>query len=254
VTGVPETYEQRVLAPVLAINGHAAVSHRSAARILELRGNARYGGIDITTTRTTGARIAKARVHRSAIFDRHDTVGTRTGIPVTRPERTVIGVGALMPEAAGRVIDAAIHAGFTTYDRLWLYLERYSGKGCPGAAAVKAELLRRDPRERPAESTLEDDWIDTLATRGVTGLVKQHTVMTEEGEKRIDLAAPWRMVGLEFDSKLWHVSEEDYRRDRRKRYLLTRAGYRIYPVTEFDRVERPDEIAADLKRELGIAA
>lgn len=71
--------------------------------------------------------------------------------------------------------------------------------------------MRRDPRERPAESTLEDEWIEALALRGVTGLVRQFEVMTEDGPKRVDVAKPEVRRGIELDSKIWHASEESTR-------------------------------------------
>lgn len=183
-------YEQKVLAPVLPVRGLVAVSQRSAARLWCLRGNATYGAVDITIAGDGRPRIKNARVHRSSIFDRHDIVTTRDGIPITRRERTFIGYAAQAPAAAGRAVDTAIYAGLTTYDRLWLYLSRYSGPGCPGSAAVKEALMKRHPFERPSESTLEDEWIETLAARGITGLVRQYVVSTVDGPKRIDLAAP----------------------------------------------------------------
>lgn len=106
--------------------------------------------------------------------------------------------------------------------------------------------MRRDPCERPSESDLERAWIAALAAHGVVGWIPQHEVMTEDGRRRIDLAHEVAPIGLEFDSRLWHSSEEDYRRERRKRYLLAKAGYRIFPVTEFDLEERVPEVAADV--------
>lgn len=117
LAGSPACYEQRVLAPLLAVRGLAAVSHRSAARLLGLRGNATYGEVHITVPTATRARVTRARLHQSLVLDRHDVQTTRDGLTITRPERTVIGYGASAPGAAGRAVDAAIHGGLTTYDR-----------------------------------------------------------------------------------------------------------------------------------------
>lgn len=246
VAGAIDTYEQRVLAPLLATRHLAAASHATAARLIGLRGYEKHRQVHVTVRRPGDPRRSRATVHRSFTFDKIDIENASGLIPVTRAERTVIGCAELRAGAAGAAIDAAILGGRTTYDRLWRYLTRYGGPGCPGSGPVKRALIERDPRERPAESDLERVWIDALAAQGIVGLVKQLPVRTEDGVLRIDLAHPVLPVGIEFDSRLWHSSEADYRRERRKRYLLARAGYRILPVTEFDLHERAGEIASDL--------
>lgn len=246
VAGAPSSTEARIYAPILAANGVAAASHGTGARLLGVRGYESHRGIDISVERKVNLRFKGAALHRSHVLEPIDVVTTQSGIPVTRPERTIITAAAQRPANAGLLIERSILQGLTTHDRLWHYLSRYSGPGCPGSRVTRQALMKRDPRDRPPESTLEEEWIRTLAAYGVTGLVRQHPVDTEDGEKRIDLSRPELMIGLEIDSRLWHSTEDDYRRERRKRYLLAKAGFRIFPVTEFDRHERVAEIANDL--------
>lgn len=214
---------------------------------MELRGHAKQTGIHVTVHRTGHpGRTTKAHIHRSDICQRIDVVNASSPIPLTRPERAVIGCAELEPNRTAAAIDAAVLRRRTTYDRLWRYLSHFGGPGCPGSAAVKEVLMRRDPRSGPTESDLEDAWIAALADHGVVGLVAQLPVETEDGTLRIDLGHPVHPIGLEFDSRIWHSSEEDYRRERRKRYPLAKAGYRIFPVTEFDLHERVPDIATDV--------
>lgn len=253
VTGHPSTFEQQVLGPILSVHGLAAASHGTAARLLGLRGFERHNALHVTVPRQLDPTFAKAEAHRSLILERADL--TMVGaIPTVRPERAIITAAAERPRTAGGLIDSALLAGLTTCDRLWRYLGRYGGPGCPGAAAVRAQLLRRAPLQAPTESALEDAWLAALEARGLTGWVRQHPIATDDGIVRIDLARPDDQVAVEVDSRLWHSSEADYRRERRKRYLLARLGYRLFPVTEFDLHERVDEVAADLHAAIRRAA
>lgn len=247
VGGAPTVHEQRILAPILASPHLAAASHVTAARLIGFRGFANRTEVHITTGRDRGhQRAGGATVHRSYVFGPADLERVGGIIPITRPERTIIGTAELRPGWAGKLIDEAVLGGRTTVDRLWRYLTRFGGPGCPGSGPVREALEARVPHQRPAESDLERDWIAALAIRGIAGWITQVPVVTDDGVIRIDLGHPTLPVGLEFDSRLWHSSEADYRRERRKRYLLARAGYRIFPVTEFDLHERIGEIAADL--------
>lgn len=247
IPGAPlHTVEARTVATILQTRGLAAASHVTAARLLDLRGWAREEAVHVTVPRTAHPRSVRAVVHRSEPFDRVDVIRPTSAIPLTRPERIVIGVAELHPAQATAAIDEAVLRGHTTVDRLWRYLTRYGGRGCPGSEAVKVALERKAPRERPTESDLERAWINALREHGLSGWVPQLPVRTDDGVVRVDLAHSWHPIGLEFDSRLWHSSEDDYRRERRKRYTLAKAGYRIFPVTEFDLSERVAVVAADV--------
>lgn len=247
VAGAPiDAYECQVAVPLLLTRGLSAASHVTAARLTGMRGWADARGRHVTVARPANPRVGSVHVHRSEILSPVDLIERSAAIPLTRPERTVVGIAELRPDRADAAVDEAILGGLTTTERLWRYLSRYGGAGCPGSAAVKEVLLRRDPRQRPAESDLERAWIAALAVHGITGWVPQLEVVTDDGSRRIDLAHPIAPVGIEFDSRLWHSSERDYRRDRAKRYALAKAGYRIFPVTEFDLHERVAEVAQDV--------
>lgn len=247
VAGAPiDAYECQVAVPLLLSGALCSASHLTAARLAGMRGWAGVRARHVTVARPADLSVRGVEVHRSEIFSSVDLVQRSAVIPLTRPERTVIGIAEVQPGRAAAAVDEAILGGFTTIERLWKYLTRYGGPGCPGSAAVKEVLARRNPCERPSESDLERAWIAALAAHGVAGWIPQYEVMTEDGRRRIDLAHSVAPIGLEFDSRLWHSSEEDYRRERRKRYLLAKAGYRIFPVTEFDLEERVPEVATDV--------
>lgn len=246
VPGAPlDTVEGRAAAAILQTRHLAAASHVTAARLHGLRGWARETSVHITAVRAANPRLPSGTLHRSEVLEPIDVVRAHAPIPLVRPERAVIGVAELQPGRARAVIDEAILAGLTTPDRLWRYLTRFGGRGAPGSGAVKEVLEGKAPRERPTESDLERQWIRVLAAHGLWGWVPQLEVRTPDGVFRIDLAHPVLPVGLEFDSRIWHSSEEDYRRERRKRYALAKAGYRILPVTELDLHERAATVATD---------
>lgn len=247
VAGAPtESFEATAAAAILQTPRLAAASHVTAARLLGMRGWSRETAVHVTVPRPAHPRSDRAEIHRSEIFDRSDIVQPSAVIPLTRPERTIVGIVELQPARATAALDEATLSGLTTTDRLWRYLTRYGGRGCPGAAATKEALHRKAPRERPHESDLEREWVAALHRFGLRDWRPQVEVITDDGKFRLDLAHARHPVVVEFDSRLWHSSEEDYRRERRKRYALAKAGYRLFPVTEFDLHERAGDVAADL--------
>lgn len=245
VCGYPSSFEQQVLAPVLACAGPAAASHGTAARLLGLRGFDRHAAIHVSVPRAHDPSFTRARPHRSLILDRHD-IRPVEGIATVRPERAIITAAAERPRSAGALIDSAVLARLSTYERIWRYLGRYGGPGCTGSAAVRAALDRRAPLQPPTESALEDAWLEALERGGLTGWVRQHPVRASSGALRLDLARPDELIAVEIDSRLWHSSEADYQRERRKRFELAKIGYLVFPVTEFDLHERVDEVITDL--------
>src|SRR5438105_9717603 len=88
--GAPETWEQAVMAPCLAIPG-ATASHRAAAALWEIPEIAPRP--ETTVLRWHGIRLDGVDVHRAERLDSRDRVW-RSRIPVTSLPRTVIDLSS----------------------------------------------------------------------------------------------------------------------------------------------------------------
>src|SRR2546430_704737 len=88
VAGSPRSYEQAVLAAVLAAGSHAVASHATAAILWELP-FVEALAVELTTPRPHWARMPGVRAHRTVAFLRCEhTVHRR--IPVTSVARTLV--------------------------------------------------------------------------------------------------------------------------------------------------------------------
>ena len=246
VPGAPPSYEQRALAACLAGGAGAAVSHRSAARLWGLRGAA-SPRVEITVPGTSGPRLAMSMVHRSRMLDAVD-VRIHEGIAVTRPERTLVDVTAVVStDAAIGMLESAVHLGLTTPDHIWRYLSRYGGPGCRGAGQLRTLLVARGPTARPTESALEDLALRVLFHAGAPPPVRQFVIRGPDGQViRVDIAYPPVRLAIEVDSARWHSDSESFRRDRAKWNLLTSLGWTLIVVTDFDLHERPDRVGLEV--------
>lgn len=241
VASVPDTFEQRVVAACLAAGPGAAASHRTAARLWSLRGAA-SDKVEITVAGSAQPRLHRTVVHRSQVFGAVDRRAV-AGIPVTRPERTLIDAAAVVPEpAACGYLESALAGGLTTLDRVWSYLSRYGGPGRRGSGVMRRILADRHPRGRPTESGLEDRAVAVIRRSGAPAPVRQYPF----GPYRLDFAYPELGVAVEVDSARWHSDIASYRRDRQKWNLLAANGWTLLIVTEFDLDERPAGVVADL--------
>lgn len=246
VAGWPASFDQRIWAAVLAAGPGAVASHQSAARLWGLRGAA-SDRVEVAVPGTALPRLRAARVHRSALLESPDKRVHR-GISLTRPERTLVDCAAVVPGSlAGGMVESAVHMGLTTIDRAWTYLSRYGGPGVAGSRALRGILLERQLGGGPTESALEDLALGVLRRHGLPPPVRQHWIVDPGGPRvRVDLAYPALRCAVEVDSARWHSDSVRYRADRAKWNLLTRLGWALVILTEFDLRERPPLAALDV--------
>jgi predicted transcriptional regulator of viral defense system len=105
VPGSLRTWEQGVMAAVLAAGAGAAASHRSAGALLGIPGFPRRGTLELTVIRPKRYRDAGATVHQSTqLPDSHVT--RLDGIPSTRAARTLVDLaGTPPPRQTERAVD-----------------------------------------------------------------------------------------------------------------------------------------------------
>lgn len=152
IPGSVATWEQRVMAQVLATGPFAAASPRSAAALWRLPGF-RPGPVEVTQGRGPSSRNPCAGLHDSRFLPPHQ-VRTVEGIPTVRPERTLLDLcGCVHPRRAERALDNALAMDFTTVQQLGLMLAETGRRGRTGAALLRRILATRTTDNVPRRAS-----------------------------------------------------------------------------------------------------
>jgi very-short-patch-repair endonuclease len=193
--GAPVTWYQRVLASCLAADGVA--SHRTAAMLLGL-GLWPGDVVELTVAPNRRYRSDVAKVHRS-IDDPHVDARTIEGIPVTSVRRTLLDLGAVVPQdRLEKCVERAFFRGMTSAGALWAYIDEVGRQGRRGVQPLRAVLELRG-RVPATESDLETEMLQLLRRAGLPEPVRQHEVVVASRRFRIDLAYPDLKIAIEID-------------------------------------------------------
>jgi very-short-patch-repair endonuclease len=245
VVAAPRSFEQALMAACLATGGVA--SHRAAAALLTLRGIEKPP-VEITVAGGSHRALEGVVIHHAQSLRAVD-LAKFAGIPMTKPARTLLDLGAVASNLVQGAAEDALFRGMVSVDGLWRVLERSGGRGRRGAAVLRRILEARDPAQAPTESTLEDEIVAVLRRFGLPEPVRQHKV-PRPGRKplRLDIAYPAELVDIEGDGLRWHTSTQDAQRDRERANFLVTLGYVILRFTVDDVRRRPGEVAGQVEK------
>ena len=242
----PRTWEQAVLASVLAAGAGAVASHGIAAAIHGFpdadRPSPAIRAVSVPPDREP--RLQRVPVHRVILPESHVT--EVDGIPVTTYERTLVDSTALL--SLGQLARALDH-GIVT-NRVRLRSMQCTLDALPAGPGRRPGVLRkllaeRAPESEKSDSTPEIRVLSAIRAAGLPMPTPQYWV-TVSGERfRFDAAYPAARLGLEYQGWDPHRSrsafDKDYRRDR----LLSIAGW---TVLYFTSACSNDDIVADVTR------
>jgi Protein of unknown function (DUF559) len=231
--------EGRWMAAVLACGRGAALSHRSAAHLHELRATSRTG-IDVIVPGAHERRHHGIDAHRSSHLTTDDltTVGS---IPVTTIARMLLDLAAVVDQrAVERVIGEAVDRG--TFD-LWTVNDQLDrNPKHPGVPRLRAAL-------GPDRAGLTDSELEELfvAIWWPTGLPRPQTrfhIDPEDGGLliRADFAWPQAKFNLETDGGRYHNPEHHRGRDYRRDQRLKRAQWEVLRVGDDQFNAEPDSV------------
>lgn len=240
--GTPSTWEARALAACLSAGSDAAVSHRTAGACLGLL-DVRTTTIEVTVPHERrlgdhGERI----VHRARTFGQDD-IRYVAGIPVTRPERTIVDLaGVLDAGQLEAVVDTALRRRLVSIKRLRRYI-RDRGLGRHRGVGRLRRVL--DDRERGVpEGELERRFLHLLDRHRLPHPTRQHRVR----RYRIDFAYPDQRVAIELDDYGSHSGVGRFRSDRRRQNVLVLEDWRVLRFTWDDVTRDPDGVRRTLLR------
>lgn len=244
VSGTPETWHQRLIAACLA--GPAVASHRAAGRLWDFPGMT-GDLVEVTALRHRRRKPNDVTWHESYHLTDRD-VARVEGIPVTRPIRTFVDLGAVLsPDELETVLNEGIRRNLLSVSSIWRRLEAF-GPLRRGNATVRAVLHRHVPERRPPESVLETRFLQLVRSAGLPEPVPQFQVKLVDGAVvRLDFAYPQLKVAIELDGSLYHSGVAKKKRDRQRDNQLGTIGWRVLRFDWDDVTRTPDDVLATMR-------
>jgi predicted transcriptional regulator of viral defense system len=230
--------EGRWLAAVLACGDHAALSHRSAAHLHELRATTR-NGIDVIVAGTMPHRHAGVDLHRSVNLAENDVTTVR-GVPVTTVARTLLDLAAVVSRhQLARALYQADLLRALDVRAIARQLDR--NPRAHGAGRLRTEL---DLPADSSDSPLADRFL--AAWRASGGPEPEREPYIDAGDGGIPLRPDfvWRepRVAVETDGRGSHDTRHAFEDDRLRDQRLSGAGWVVIRVTDRQLRGDPDRI------------
>lgn len=252
VLGLPgggDTWEQKILAGVLASGPVSAASHRAASRLWDLR--TVDSDVEVSIRFPRRCRLDGVVVHRSRDLEPEDITEV-AGIPVTTPERTICDLGLVFPEhEVARILHHSIATGLVTPRDLWNMRLRTSKQGRNGTGVLERVLLELPEMAEHTESGLEIMFLDLCLRNGALSPSLQVPVKVRGQVFRLDFAWPQERVFVEIDGARFHSTPEQLQEDARRQNLLVAAGWIPIRFRFEDLRDQPARCARILQSTLG---
>jgi very-short-patch-repair endonuclease len=204
--------------------------------------------IDVTVPARRRPRPHGVVVHRSQLTGPGEHT-RRKEIAVARPNRALLGVAAVAPDAVLTVaVDEAVRRGLTAIQPLLHYLERPEVARFPGRGRIRR--LVRDRVTGVPESVLESMTLELIERYALPAPTRQHRAVTSGTTVRFDLAYPDARVAIEADGQGPHASRWQQDHDRHNATELSE--WRVLRFTYKDVKARPSYVAFTIADALGL--
>lgn len=190
------------------------------------------------------------RVHRSDDTGAID-VGTRSGLPITTAERTVIDIA----RRAGRryllaAVDSGIRDRVLDEDRLHRRIVALRSQGKHGIPRL-LDVLERREMARGGESWLERRFLELLLDECLPQPLTQQVLDEVNGRQvRVDCRFPGTNVVVEVLGYAWHRTVLQMNRDAERMNALIAKGFHPYQFTYDQIVRDPASVARTVRAAL----
>ena len=226
------TWHQRVIEAVRSGGDGALASHRTAAALWGLDGSTRGVPEIVTPRQLRSWAVDLGRRHESKDLHLAEPA-ERDGIPCTGLVRTLVDLGAVLPlERVQQAVDDAVRREVCSWDDLLHALALHSRKGRNGLGTLRAIL------EDCYGTDIPDSHFNRLVERllvahGLPHPTVEHVVRDASGREigRLDLAFTPQLVGIELDSRRYHLNAQAFEHDRQRQNQLELAGWMILRYT-----------------------
>jgi hypothetical protein len=230
VAGAPRTWEQDLMAAVLAGGPGTVASHYSAAGLHGFPDGTREA-IEVTVRPGTQPRLTGVRAHRPTLLPDHDVTRV-AGIPVTSYARTLVDcTGRMSLGQIARALDSGLVGHKVTR---WSVERSLSALGqAPGRHPSKlwTLLAERGVETDLGESRPEMRVFRVLDASDLRAPVQQHWVTFGSDRFRLDLAYPDAKVAVEYDGWDTHRTRTAFDADRRRDRILQMNGWVVLRLT-----------------------
>lgn len=242
--GAPPTFEHRLRSATLAVGGHGAASHRSAARLHRLDGADRDTVIEVSISREHRWQMSSNDVvtHHITPFAEHDLTKI-DGIRTTTLLRTLADLGSVAPRARVAQALTDVRRRGATPPAIRTVAERLHRPGQSGTATLLRLL-----DAIPYEGRVPDSWFEEVLARcldapKIPPLVPQFEIRTGDGTfvGRVDLAIPHLKLGLEAHSKRHHFGPTRERLDADRDLRAAACGWELLYLG-WHATKRPEQV------------
>jgi hypothetical protein len=230
------------MAAVLACGADAALSHRSAAALHEIRRTDR-ANIDVTIPRRSPRKHKGLDIHRSTTLTPED-VAPVSGIPCTTVARTLLDLAQVIRgRPLERALDQAEILGLLHVDALLDQIERNRRR--PAAKRLRAVLDQHYIGSTPTWSELEEALLAACRRAGLS--TPEVNALIDPGDDdptaiRVDFVWREQRVIVETDGHRTHHTRQAFEQDRLRDQRLIVAGWTVIRITWRQLAQRPREV------------
>lgn len=242
VAAAPVTWEQSLLAAMLAHEDEIWVSHRSAGALYRFDRFPRRP-LEVTVLRGRRGVDVPAVVHTTTLLDPIDRFQLEE-FACTSASRTIVDLArCCAPSELERAIDSAVRDGWTSADFLARRLGALRGSGRAGVRVLDALLV-----DSGGHSWLERRFLRLVRRAGLPR-PRCQVVFARDGTTlaRVDFLFEPHPVVVEVTGRRGHVTDLDRRRDAQRRNELQSIGRIVLEFTHADVVRRSDYVERMLR-------
>ena len=247
IPGAPSSWHQELVGACLAAGAGAAASHRAAGRLWGLLEGEQP--LEITVPLRRAPRLRHVAVHRSTDLT-PDHVTRRRRVPVTKPLRTMVDLGAVLsPDEVETALDRGLVAGLFAVPALVQVLNDLARCGRSGCGVLRRVLDDRALGDRSPDGVLEAKMAALLHDAGLPPCQFQHIVRDAVGRfvAKADFARPEIRLAIEVDGWGSHGSRRAFQDDRDRQNRLVEAGWTVLRFTWHDVIRRPSKVATQIR-------
>jgi putative AbiEi antitoxin of type IV toxin-antitoxin system/uncharacterized protein DUF559 len=228
--GVPESWEQHVLAACIPAGPDAVASFGSAAALWGLRGSDR-SSIEITVPGRRNPRLDAVVVHQSNHWGPEHT-SRRSGVPTTSVARTLCDLTARVPPwRIGPMLDDADRRRIVTVRQVERVFRAIATKGRRRSSVMRAVLADRLDGFEAGDSPREVDVAKALVGAGLPLPAAQHRIGVHRKSVHVDFAYPELKIAIEYDGWDTHRTRGAFDDDRARDNDLEIRGWIVLRFT-----------------------
>lgn len=243
--GTPMSIRRRLVVACLASEELTVASHRAALWLWRLTDD--EPPIEISVVDDRHPRPPSVIVHRSRdLVPAHCTV--RQGVPVTKPARTLVDVGCVVPEwAFAKAVESALHRKLITVAGLRAVIDEVAGRGRNGVGVLRSFLDERALGDARPESMLEPLMARLCRDNGIADVEYQAELELEGRVLRPDFLIRAAKLVIEVDGLSVHGTRAALDSDLERQNLLVTHGYQVLRYTS-THLRTPDRLAVQILR------